>query len=50
MFRVMFDAYTTARATKDYAFHERRELIIVNLGEGLEEIGEGAFSRMHIAA
>jgi hypothetical protein len=29
---------------KDWAFYQFSSLITINLGEGLEEIGEGAFS------
>jgi hypothetical protein len=37
------NVHPTIRATEDRAFYQRSELKIVNLGEGLEEIGAEAF-------
>jgi hypothetical protein len=37
------------RRIKEWAFYKCRGLTIVTLGNGLEEIGDGAFKGMHIA-
>jgi hypothetical protein len=38
------------RRIKEWAFYKCRGLTIVTLGNGLEEIGDGAFKGMHIAS